>query len=101
MIPLLPDAKRTELIKRGFDKMAFMGVVFLCVFLAFPKIDWDRFGDLQPGWMLAVMVGCLAPLLLLLLWIEEKIRSRKIRWTIGCLAWVGTFALALSGYLLP
>lgn len=99
--PLLPDAKRIELIKRGVDKMAFVGFAMLCFFLVLPKIDWDRFGDLEPGWMVAVMVGCLAPPLLLLLWIEQKVRSRKIRWSIGGLAWVGTFALALSGYHLP
>ncbi len=100
-LPLLPDAKRIELIKRGVDKMAFVGVGVLCLFLALPKIDWDRFGDLKPGWMIAVMVGCVAPPLLLLLWIEQKIRSRKIRWSVGGLAWIGTFALALSGYHLP
>lgn len=97
-VQVFPDKKRIELIKKGVDKMAFSGVgVFLC-FLAIPKIDWDRFGDLSPTWMLIVMVACLAPLVLLLIWIWEKTGSRKLWWGMGFAAWVGTFALALSGY---
>jgi hypothetical protein len=100
-LSLSPDAKRIEAIKRGVDKMAFGGVGTFIVFLLLPKIDWDRFLDLSPFWMIAVMVASLAPLIFLLLWIEQKTRSRKIWWTVGSLAWVGLFALALSGYHLP
>ena len=100
-VQVFPDTKRIELIKQGVDKMAFGGVGTFLGFLAIPKIDWDRFGDLSPTWMLVVMVGCLAPLVLLLLWIWQKTGSRKLRWSMGLAAWIGTIALALSGYHLP
>jgi hypothetical protein len=101
VLPLLPDEKRIELIRRGVDKMAFTGVGMLCLFLALPTIDWDGFAAMEPVWMAAAMIVCLVPPMLLLLWIEQKICNRKIWWTIGGLAWVGTFTLALSGYHIP
>lgn len=100
-VQVLPDKKRIELIKQGFDKMAFTGLGMFIVFLALPKIAWDAFGDLNPFGMLIVMVASLTPLVLLLIWIAEKISSRKLWWSIGFTAWIGTFALALAGYQLP
>ncbi len=100
-VQVLPDKKRIELIKQGVDKMAFTGLGMFLVFLALPKIDWDAFGDLSPFWMLIVMVASFAPLVLLLIWVSKKISSRKLWWSIGFTAWIGTFALALSGYHLP
>jgi hypothetical protein len=101
VLPFWPDARRIELIKQSVDKAAFIGVALLGAFLALPLIDWDRFIDLKPGWMVAVMVGCLTPPLLFLLWLEQRIRNRRIRWTFGGLAWIALFVLALSGYHLP
>ena len=97
-VQVYPDKKRIELIKVGADKLAFTGIGMLFLFLALPKFDWDGFTDLKPIWMAAIMIVSLVPPMLLLLWIEHKISNRKIWWTIGGLAWVGTFSLALSGY---
>jgi hypothetical protein len=75
-----------------------MGMALLCLFFAMPKIDWEWIAGLSPIWFIVLMIAALAPVVLLLLWLEKKIRNRKIWWGIRAVSWLGCFALALSGY---
>lgn len=95
---LFPDAARTETMKRAVDRASFVGLALVCVFLVLPKMDWNRISALHPVWLVVIAIVAFAPLALVLLWLEKKIQSRRVWWSIGAVSWIACFTLALSGY---
>ena len=93
-----PDAKQKERIKNDIDRLFFVGIGIFLGYLVLPKFGIEKLKELN-AWQLwggaVLIVGTSA---LLLYWVELKINNRKVWWSLGLIAWIGTFSLALSGY---
>ena len=98
IMQIYPDQARKEQIKLATDKFAFVGLGTCSFFLAIPIIDLGWFTSLNPFLFIGVAIIAIGPVAFALFWLERKINNRKIWWSIGTLAWISCFFLAVTGY---
>lgn len=93
-----PDDRQKDRIKKDVDRLFFVGIGIFLGYLAFPHFELKRLSELNEWQLWLGIVLVLGTFFMALYWIEEKINNRKVWWTLGIAAWLGTFTLALSGY---